>query len=191
MSSSGEVILHREGGHLTNNSSKKHTVKTTSIEQRMELLEPRFNTPSLEPSSGQITSPHTEHSLQFDSPSGVSSDQASSTSGASQLDGRLVRSKKRKKNQSSLDEVKLAAAKQIQKFIERSASPGLSNQQDSNQTIPTHNKSKTNAKRRRVVAETPPAVSPPPNENKSCHENTMSSSSPIPTVSKSVRHHGS
>ena len=118
-------------------------------------------------------SPFTSHhSFGFDAPSGShSSGSGSNTSSASNLGKGLVRSKKQRppSRLSSLDEIHLAAERQMQRVVANSplltenSSPQTSSQLSnaaSNQTILTsHKSSQEESSKPQVVAESPPMLS--------------------------------
>lgn len=179
-----------------------------SLERKLELLEPRFTSPS----AGAATmtgfetslsltakSPSTSrHSFSFEPAAGSrSSIHSSSASNASNLPATAVRSKRgsSSKLHTSLHAVSMAAEKQMRKvqasptFIlqheqERSmsalASPPVSNASGSNSTLIT---SHVNSSNPQVVAESPPTLTSPPGQQQ---QQQQAASAEKPKAARSV-----
>lgn len=162
--------------------------ETMSLERKLELLEPRFTSPSAAANTTTgfesslavaAQSPSTSrHSFSFEPPAGSrSSMYSSSASAASNLPSSLVRPKRKSSSKlnTSLHAVSMAAEKQMRKvqaspmFIlqqdqERSmsalASPPMSNASASNSTLITSHVNSASSQPQ-VVAESPPTLSSP------------------------------
>ena len=191
-----------DGSHVSAKASSGNTAPAAiSLERKLELLEPRFTSPSgpsttgCEGSLALAQSPSaSRHSFSFDPPAGSrSSIFSSSTSTASNLPSSSVRPRRRSsKLTTSLHAVSIAAEKQMRKvqaspmFIlqqdqERSmsalASPPISNASASNSTLITSHVNNNSAAQ--VVAESPPTLTSP----KPVTDETKTSRSVLGTVS--------
>lgn len=176
-----------DGSHVSTKAATENAAsEPMSLERKLELLEPRFTSPSLaanatsgfENTFALAQSPNgSRHSFSFEQPQGSRSSMfSSSASNASNLPPSVVRSKRRSslKQKTSFHAVSLAAERQIRKvqtsptFIlaqhdpERSmsalASPPMSNASASNSTLIT---SHVNSSQPQVVAESPPTLTSP------------------------------
>jgi hypothetical protein len=149
-----------------------------TLEQRLELLEPRFTTPShgqimdREDFSAEINtvmgsgtgSP--QHSIGFDATICNGSPGSNRSSPTFNLDKSFIRAKKQRLSPklSSFDKMKLAADRHMQRVIARSpllmeSSNQQSSNPESNQTILTsHKSSQEDTSEVRVIAESPPLL---------------------------------
>lgn len=180
----------REDSHVSNakaTSTNAAAPEPMSLERKLELLEPRFTSPS-----GHATTTTTgfdttlavaaqspsasHHSFSFEPPTGSrSSMMSSNASTASNLPSSSVRSKRKSKYTTSLHAVAMAAERQMRKVQasptwilqqeqERSmsalASPPMSNASGSNSTLITSHVNNTSQPQ--VVAESPPTMTGSP-----------------------------
>lgn len=165
-----------------------------SIARRMELLESRFTTPSTNNNMPASSSPQeagnaqelhqtlspaaSRHSFNFDAPASRSFSGSSNLSAASNIDKSRIRSKRRSSTKrSSLDDVHLAADRQMQRVMAASPligmtsrdtssvsvlpSPQFSNLSVSNQTVLTSHVKSAPKGPAKVVAESPPTLVSP------------------------------
>lgn len=176
-----------DGSHVSAKAGSGNNTasEAISLERKLELLEPRFTSPSEPTATGFDTSlalaaqspSASHHSFSFEQPQGSrSSIFSSSASNASNIPSSSVRSKRRSSSKlnTSLHAVSMAAEKQMRKvqasptFIlqqdqERSmsalASPPMSNASGSNITLITSHVN--SASQPQVVAESPPTLTSP------------------------------